>query len=644
METVILVKEDKAMKRFIVITALAAITLTACNRDLSPEQPKKGVAFTATTENPATKTALNKNGSNYEVVWQNEDQITVVDAASHVGVYSTTSTTTKGDFTFESGTEATTAPYKAYYPATLYNSGTPTLPATQNYVEGNISGSPMYAESSTESLAFKNICGIIRLNVSTTQTGKKVRRIVLSANQGMSGAISNAATLAADGYVAEVSGTASITLDCGESGVDIGSTAKPFHFAVPGNTYTGLGITVETTDGLSQTLTLKSDKTVVVGRSKITDITLPFNNIMLVIDLTESNSAITIPSGVDAKLIGHNYRRNVIIEGGNSSITLEDAEMWKLNINGDATIISKGSNTVNPYDDYENPIYIKEGATVTFQGDGTLTTQASYGSVVACENNNANIVFKSGTYNFKSISYSTQTILVGNLTIEGGTVTADCSGGYYDGIYATKNVTITGGTVNAYGRTHGIYVNGGNLSISGGEVTSNQTTTNFGSFSPERTVAGISVHEETTGGTLTISGGKVSVSAKRGPGIGTSWYHGGWSQPAWTKSITLSGGTITISTESPDGNAAIGYTGFGAKTQCDGITITNGITSLTLIQAPTATKMFQKGDSEISFTVDGKDLSAYFTDPSSVDWTFDHIQRTVSTTTATDDTWTFTKK
>ena len=632
------------MKRFIVITALAAITLTACNRDLSPEQPKKGVAFTATTESPATKTALNKNGSNYEVVWQNEDQITVVDAASHVGVYSTTSTTTKADFTFESGSEATTAPYKAYYPETVYNSGTPTLPATQNYVEGNISGSPMYAESSTESLAFKNICGIIRLNVSTTQTGKKVRRIVLSANQGMSGAISNAATLAADGYVAEVSGTASINLDCGESGVDIGSTAKPFHFAVPGNTYTGLGITVETTDGLSQTLTLKSDKTVVVGRSKITDITLAFNDYLLVIDLTESNDEITIPAGVNAKLIGSNKNRNVIIEGGGSIIYLDNATMRKLNINGDATIDVTGTNAIND-PDYQNPIDIKEGNTVTFTGDGTFNLNAYYTTgAIVCENNNADIIFESGTYNLVAGSGTARTISAGGLTISGGTVNASSS---QIGIYAEKDVVISGGVVTATGNSQGIYVYGGDFLITGGTVTAEQTQNSTFWGGPEALVAGIVVNTKDgageVGGNLTISGGTVNAIGHIGPGIGSSWHRSGWSYPSWTKSIVISGGTVTASTEQ-SGFGAIFYSGAYATTKCEVITITEGITKLTLIQGATSEKMFNSGDVSATFTVDGKNMTGYLIDPTSADWTFDHIQRTVSTTTATDDTWTFTKK
>ena len=272
------------MKRITFSLALAAITLTACQQDLNIDtNNSEGYAlFTATTESSATKTALNKNGEGYDVLWQDGDQITIVDAVSNVGVYKTASTTTKGAFSYVSGAAATTPDYKAWYPASIYNAGTPTLPATQEYAADNIKNSPMYAESSTETLSFKNICGIIRLNVSTTMNGKKVRSIALSATQPMSGAISNAAILASDSYVAEISEGAGVTLDCGESGVAIGTEPTAFHFAVPANSYTGLKITVLTTDGDFQTRTLKSDQSIDVGRSSITEVTIPFNKLNLV--------------------------------------------------------------------------------------------------------------------------------------------------------------------------------------------------------------------------------------------------------------------------------------------------------------------------------------------------------------------------
>lgn len=266
------------MKRFFFISVMAALALTACQKEQNIDENKTDtpVIFSATTESSATKTALSQNGEHYDVLWQEGDQITIVDAESKVGIYQTASTTTQGSFSYMSGTAATTPDYKAWYPASIYNAGTPTLPAKQEYAEGNIKNSPMYAESSTESLSFKNICGIIRLNISTTMSGKKVRSIALSATQPMSGAISNAATLAND-YIATVSEGAGVTLDCGESGVAIGNDPTAFHFAVPANSYTGLKITVLTTDGDFQTRTLKSEQSIVVGRSSIADITISFN-------------------------------------------------------------------------------------------------------------------------------------------------------------------------------------------------------------------------------------------------------------------------------------------------------------------------------------------------------------------------------
>ena len=267
------------MKKFFVFAALAAFALTSCEQKIDVPaviptpggSESTGLVFTATTESSATKTALDDN---YNVLWQNGDMITILDGDSHVGVYSTTSTTTQGVFTHSSGDEAGTSPYTAYYPSTIYKGGTLTLPAEQTYVAENISGAPMMAVSSTTSLGFKNLVGIIKLSLTTNQSGQKVRSIALSANEGMSGPF----TVTSDAAV--VSGTAGVTLDCGTEGVAIGTTAIPFYIAVPANTYTGLSITVTTTTGAYQTFTLKSDKSIVVGRSQITDINLSANNIL----------------------------------------------------------------------------------------------------------------------------------------------------------------------------------------------------------------------------------------------------------------------------------------------------------------------------------------------------------------------------
>ena len=302
----------------------AALAITACQVE-EPEAPEApvvtdSVSFSATTEAAATKTALSDDGAGgYNVVWQNGDRITIVDAASHVGIYSTESTSTEGDFNLAEGTAMDpSSTYKAYYPASIYNAGTPTLPAEQTYVAGNIAGSPMYAESNTSSLSFKNLCGIIRLNLKTNQPSIKVQSITLTANEPLSGPISNAATLADDGYAAAVSGSAGVTLDCG-AGVDIDNSAyTPFHIAVPENTtgYSNLTITVTTTTGAYQTFTVKSGTRIAVGRSMITTISLTAKDILYdlpatyaALDYLESTGAQYIDTGVSC-----NYNTHVDID------------------------------------------------------------------------------------------------------------------------------------------------------------------------------------------------------------------------------------------------------------------------------------------------------------------------------------------
>ena len=617
MVTAFLVKEGNTMKRMIIFAAMAALALTACQNNLVPndfDAPSTVKTFTATTDSPSTKTTLNQNGSNYEVLWQNGDKIAVVDAAStpNMGVYSTTSTTKQGTFTFVSGNVVVEPNYKAYYPATLYNGGTPAIPATQQYAVDNIAGSPMYAESSTSNLAFKNICGIIRLNISTTMLSQSVASISISANEGMSGAISNLATLVSDGYVAAVGGTAGVALDCGE-GVAISSKPTAFHFAVPANTYTGLTITVTTTDGLTKTRTAKSN--IVVGRSSITDITLAFSDLLMVVDLTSSNDAVTIPSGVSAKLVGSNNRRSVIVAGGSSVITLQDATMHRLTINGDATVLVKGNNAIEPTNEYENPIVVSEGSTVIFQGNGSLSAQASYGCVVSGEK--ADLFFESGTYNMTA-NGCPSTILGKTITISGGIVNAD-GAGYYGGIRATTNLTITDGTVVSNGGWQGICVDNGNLSISGGNVTANQVWGFNGQSSCY--YAGIGVN----GGTITITGGTVLATGKCGPGIG-GLSNG---RSVSTSNISISGGNVTAKTES--GYPAMGFPGCS----CGDITVLENIDGLTLVKATSTDPMISTNNTA-KITIDGVENP---TEASS----FEHLNF-VTTTVDNVVTWTFTPK
>lgn len=289
------------MRRISMLAVLGLVAVAACVQEPVPAEPENqtiaALTFTATTE-PATKTALSGNDEQgYVVNWQSGDQIWIYGVDGTRGVFTTESTTASGSFTFTSGTSGDPnyaldptylANYRAYYPATLPQNNSYMsllLPATQQYVAGNVAQAPMYAFSQNTNLDFKNLCGIIRLNLSTTQSDVTVSKIILTADQGMSGSF-EVKNDAADVYASVKSG---VTLDCG-SGVAIGSEPTPFYLSVPPKEYTNLRIKVVTTDGARQSKV--ANKTISVSRSKITPINLSFNDFSAeAIDLSATETA-----------------------------------------------------------------------------------------------------------------------------------------------------------------------------------------------------------------------------------------------------------------------------------------------------------------------------------------------------------------
>ena len=305
----------KKMRFLLWVAAFAAMALTACQVE-EPEAPEApvvtdSVSFSATTEAAATKTALEGSDAvGYQVIWQSGDEIYVTDGADtpNAGRYATDADgVTSASFAFvpASGTEATTPDFVAWYPASIYDGGTVAYPATQEYVEGNISGAPMFAKSGTTSMNFVNLGGILRLSLSTSQAGIAVRSITLTADSPLSGTITNAGSLSSVAPVAAtVSGSAGVTLDCGVGGVAINGTPKDFHIAVPAGEYTNLRIKVTTTDGAFQTRT--SNKAIVVSRSNITPIRLSFNSISHLVQYWpfDGDATNAIAGGVDATVFG----------------------------------------------------------------------------------------------------------------------------------------------------------------------------------------------------------------------------------------------------------------------------------------------------------------------------------------------------
>ncbi len=296
------------MKKTLLVFAAAAAMLAGCQMadDFAPEQktaPGKTLVFKGIIEDQ-TRTTLSPNGDNYKVCWNMDTKIVVTgykeDSTEGAATY--TSGESGSDYSYFTqlrGDTLATGPFVAYSPAGVQNG----FPGTQTQVNGVLGWIPMRAESNDETLLFKNLGGLLKLNITTTATGAAVKTIVISADQPMAGAytvVDNAAVIAEDGQK-------SITLECGE-GVAIGAEAVPFFIAVPANTYTGMSIKINTADGKTQTLKMKSGASVAVERAKYYEANFAFDKLEAVTiggeamlpSGQEFNAAIKMLSGDDA--------------------------------------------------------------------------------------------------------------------------------------------------------------------------------------------------------------------------------------------------------------------------------------------------------------------------------------------------------
>ncbi|MBQ0020862.1 MAG: hypothetical protein KBT39_10150 [Bacteroidales bacterium] len=174
--------------------------------------------------------------------------------------------------------------YTAYFPATLYNNGTPTLPSVINEVwtDGKFN-MPMYATSSNNYLEFKNLCGLLKITVKGDWIDKVKKIRVSSANKAFSGAFTitdNAAVLTNPTTVAN---TLTVTY---MDAVPTTAEGVAFYVAVPAQTYQQLKIELSV-DGSSftESMTIKEGD-IVVERNKIYPIT--FRNFVNTPGLSEN--------------------------------------------------------------------------------------------------------------------------------------------------------------------------------------------------------------------------------------------------------------------------------------------------------------------------------------------------------------------
>lgn len=222
------------MKKYIYMAVAAIAALSSCSSEEAilneGGQNETGVTkFTATIEDAgATRATFNTTTKKAE--WETTDQISVGGA-----VYTAQ---TPGATTTFSGTGATKGAdekYHAYFPASLYNSGTLTLPATQTAGKFNM---PMYAESETEEFEFKNLCAVLAVKVTSADI-TTLKSIKVKADKALSGVFTVSENKA---VLTDASDNTKTVELVSESALTLNETGTTFYIAIPAQEYKYLNI------------------------------------------------------------------------------------------------------------------------------------------------------------------------------------------------------------------------------------------------------------------------------------------------------------------------------------------------------------------------------------------------------------------
>ena len=265
------------MKRRILIPAcvLAAALLAGCNKDENIQglTDISTTTFQAFTESGGTKTFLENGGSETEshsVLWVPGDAIGIA-SASDFSRYEY-----KGDgqtdFAEFEGDPVHGDYFYAVYPysekaALSGDMLSLELPSVQEYTPLSFAPGafPMVARSESTVLEFKNLCGLLKINLTGTETISSIT--FRSSGQGVSGP----ATVSMDyesvpELVMSDGAGMSVTLDCGEGVALNGTVPVPFYIVLPAGTYDDFSIVVTSADGGVMT---KSNSGLVINRSMV---------------------------------------------------------------------------------------------------------------------------------------------------------------------------------------------------------------------------------------------------------------------------------------------------------------------------------------------------------------------------------------
>lgn len=243
------------MKKHLTIAlCFAAAVLCGCQQS-EEDQWADAMTFTGVIdEGDGVRTYLSQDGEVYHVFWKAGDRIAISGNGKHAIYEATDGGSASTLFKMADGDMLAKGPYTAYYP----ESAEVSFPSVQEYAEGTASCIPMMAVSDSETLTFKNLGAIIKLNVKSSAA---IKSLYLSADQPLSGkytVVDNAAV------VSEGSGVA---VTCGD-GLAASGTAVPVFVSVPAGAYTNMTVKAFSTDGKQSVAKVRGDGNLTAQRSK----------------------------------------------------------------------------------------------------------------------------------------------------------------------------------------------------------------------------------------------------------------------------------------------------------------------------------------------------------------------------------------
>lgn len=250
--------------------------LCACTENQEQDVATEFQTFTATfAEGPVTRTLLaNASEGERNVLWAEGDKVSIDGKLFTAGNISSDGMT--ATLTGMGAEKEADGKYRAYYPSGIVEDRVLSLPGTQNYRGKDASTGlpiidefPMYAESATSQLTFRNLCAVFAFSIAGPTNQKVTKVVVSSKDKALWGPFTlDEGTVVMNG---EDEGYRTLVLSCG-NGISLSATPQTFFVAIPPGQYDPGNVSVVFYNGNNVVESMGNKQAMALESSHIYDI------------------------------------------------------------------------------------------------------------------------------------------------------------------------------------------------------------------------------------------------------------------------------------------------------------------------------------------------------------------------------------